>query len=126
MVYEFKDGSLVFSADIKNGVRPTYDFRLEGDFKYNNLSIAFKVHLSSVAGSKEVTVTVGVEGNEVSIVKHLALILNITQSEARARVELNLEIEARLRFVNGKRVTTEVPSRAPARARAAVRPAGRG
>jgi hypothetical protein len=103
-VYEFKDGVLVFTADIKNGVQPSYDLGLEGDFTYRNLKIIFKAHVSSVAGSKEVAVSVGVEGNEKSIVKHLSVILNISQSEARAKVSLDVLIEARLRFVNGNRV----------------------
>jgi hypothetical protein len=103
-VYEFKGGVLVFSADIKNGVRPSYDLGIEGDFVYRNLKITFKAHFSSVGGSKEVAVSVGVEGDENSIVKHLSIMLNISQSEARAKVSANLEISASLRFVNGKRV----------------------
>jgi hypothetical protein len=114
VVYAFEQGSLVFKADIKNGIRPTYDLRLDGDFKYKNLKITFGLRVSNVAGSQEVAVSVGVEGNEASIVKHLSIIFNISQSEARARVSLNIEIEARLRFVNGKRITTEVKKAIPA------------
>ena len=88
--------------------------RLDGDFRYKNLKITFGLRVSNVAGSQEVAVSVGVEGNEASIVKHLSMMLNISQSEARTRVSLNIEIEARLRFVNGKRITTEVKKAIPA------------
>ena len=114
VVYAFEQGSLVFKADIQNGIRPSYDLQLDGEFKYKNLKIEFALRLSNVSGSQEVSVSVGVEGNEASVVKHLSIILNISQTEARTRVSLNLEIEARLRFVNGKRVTTEVKKAIPA------------
>ena len=61
----------------------------------------------NVSGSQDVTVSIGVQGNEESVVKHLSIILNISPANARQRVNANVEIEASLRFVNGKRVTKE-------------------
>jgi hypothetical protein len=100
--YQFENGILVFKADISNGIQPSYDLMLTGDFKYSNLKLAFQINLTGAANAKKFEVSVGVEGNRDSMIKHLALLLNI--SESQAKVQVDFSFEARIRFVDGVRV----------------------
>jgi hypothetical protein len=100
--YEFQAGFLVFKADISNGIQPTYDLMLAGAFKYSNLNLAFQIDYTNAANAKKLTVTVGVQGNRDSMIKNVALMLDISESEAKLKLELTLE--ARIVFKNGVRV----------------------
>jgi hypothetical protein len=63
---------------------------------------------------------VGVQGDRNSIIQNLALVLDITQSQAA--VQLTLQFTVRLDFVDGKRVKTQAPA-APAAALVVPAPA---
>jgi hypothetical protein len=100
--YEFQAGFLVFKADITNGIQPSYDLMLAGAFKYSNLQLAFEINYSNAANARKVVVTVGVQGNRESMIKHLALMLDVSESEAKLKLELTLE--AKIVLKNGVRV----------------------
>jgi hypothetical protein len=100
--YEFQAGFLVFKADISNGIQPSYDLMLAGAFKYSNLNLSFQIDYTNAANAKKLTVTVGVQGNRDSMIKNLSLMLDISESEAKLKLELTLE--ARIVLKNGVRV----------------------
>jgi hypothetical protein len=100
--YEFQAGFLVFKADISNGIQPSYDLMLAGAFKYSNLNLTFEINYSNAANAKKLTVVVGVQGNRDSMIKHVALMLDISESEAKLKLELTLE--AKIVLKNGVRV----------------------
>lgn len=101
--YDFEAGFLVFRADIATGgLQPRYDLMLAGAFKYSNLNLTFQIQYSNTASAKKLTVAVGVQGSRDSMIRNLALVLDISESEAK--LKLDLTIEARIVFKNGVRV----------------------
>ena len=100
--YQFERGILVFRADISNGLRTSYDLMLEGNFQFKNMKLEFAFRLSNKAGAKQIQVQVGIEGSSDSMIRNLALLLDISESEAS--LKLTLSFEVRLRFVDGVRV----------------------
>ncbi|MEP6716023.1 MAG: hypothetical protein ABJC09_10650 [Terriglobia bacterium] len=109
--YKFEAGVLVFKAHIQDqGLQTSYDLMLQGSFVYRNLQLTFSADFGSAAGTTTVAASVGIVGNRTSMIQNLQLMLNISQSAAALQV--NLSFEARLHFVNGKRViekTTAAP-----------------
>jgi hypothetical protein len=101
--YDFEAGLLVFRADIATGgLQPTYDLMLAGAFKYSNLNLTFQIQYTNTANAKKLTVAVGVQGSRDSMIRNLALMLDVSESEAK--LKLNLTIEARIVLKNGVRV----------------------
>jgi hypothetical protein len=92
--YEFQAGFLVFKADITNGIQPSYDLMLAGAFKYSNLQLAFEINYSNAANARKVVVTVGVQGNRESMIKHLALMLDVRSRKLEARADPRSENRA--------------------------------
>ena len=105
--YEFQAGFLVFKADISNGIQPSYDLMLGGAFKYSNLNLTFEINYSNSANARKLVVTVGVQGNRDSMIKNIALMLDISESEAK--LKLDLALEAKILLKNGVRVK-EIPA----------------
>jgi len=100
--YEFQAGFLIFRADISNGIQPSYDLMLGGSFKSSNLNLTFEVNYSNTANAKKLVVAVGVQGNRDSMIKNIALMLDISESEAK--LKLDLTFEAKILLKNGVRV----------------------
>jgi hypothetical protein len=100
--YAFEAGFLVFKADIRDGIQPSYDLMLGGQFKYSNLVLTFQINYSNAANAKKVVVEVGVKGNRDSMIKNIALMLDISESEAK--LKLTLKLEAKIILKNGVRV----------------------
>ncbi len=105
--YEFQAGFLVFKADIQNGIQPSYDLNLTGAFKYTNLNLTFDITYSNSPNARKLTVSVGVQGNRESMIKNLALMLDVSESEAKLKLQLTLE--AKIVLKNGVRVK-EIPA----------------
>jgi hypothetical protein len=105
--YEFQAGFLIFRADISNGIQPSYDLMLGGSFKYSNLNLTFEVNYSNTANAKKLVVAVGVQGNRDSMIKNIALMLDISESDAKLKLDLSLE--AKILLKNGVRVK-EIPA----------------
>jgi hypothetical protein len=93
---------LVFKALITGGDQPSYDLMLQGKFHYQNLSLVFNVEYSQNPSASDIKVSLGITGDRNSIVKNIALVLDI--SEAEAKLQLNLSFDVRLRFADGVRV----------------------
>jgi hypothetical protein len=100
--YEFQAGFLVFKADITNGIQPSYDLMLAGDFKYSNLNLTFQINYTNSGNANKLAVEVGVKGNRDSMIKNIALMLDI--SESAAKLKLDMTIEAHIVLKNGVRV----------------------
>jgi hypothetical protein len=93
---------LVFKALITGGDQPSYDLMLQGKFHYQNLSLVFNVEYTQNPSASDIKVSLGITGDRNSIVKNIALVLDI--SEAEAKLQLNLSFDVRLRFADGVRV----------------------
>ena len=107
---QFERGILVFRANIaSDGIQTSYDLMLEGTFRCKNMKLEFALRLSNKAGAKQIQVQIGIEGSTESVIKNLALLLDI--SEYEASLKLTLSIEVRMRFVDGVRVR-ELPGKA--------------
>jgi hypothetical protein len=101
--YTTRNGELIFRANVQDdGIQTAYDLMLQGSFAYSNLKLTFTADFGNAAGANRVAVSVGIEGNRQSMIQNLKLILNISNTDAAAQV--NLSFEARMRFVNGHRV----------------------
>jgi hypothetical protein len=102
--YSFQGGTLVFKANIQEGgPQPSYDLMLQGNLIYDNLKITFTADFGSAAGGPDVSVSVGVQGNRLSMIQNIQLILNL-KNPSDAAAQLSLSFSARLHFVNGQRV----------------------
>lgn len=106
--YEFQNGVLIFKADVSNGIQPSYDLMLAGDLHYSNLHLNFQINYSNSANAKKLAVTVGVQGSRESMIKNVALMLDISESEAKLKLDLTLE--ARIVLKNGVRVKELAPA----------------
>ena len=82
---------------------------LAGAFKYSNLNLTFQIQYTNTASAKKLTVAVGVQGSRDSMIRNLSLMLDISESEAK--LKLDLTIEARIVLKNGVRVK-ELPEAA--------------
>jgi hypothetical protein len=100
--YEFQGGFLVFKANISSGIQPSYDLMLMGDFQYSNLALTFQIAYSNAANARRATVDVGVRGNRESMIRMIALMLDVSESDAKLKLDLTLE--AHIVFKNGVRV----------------------
>jgi hypothetical protein len=110
---------------VTDGSQPSYDLMLTGTFQYANMNLAFSLDFKDTNGL-DLSVSVGVQGDRNSLIKNLALVLDITESQAS--LQLNLQFTVRLSFVDGIRVKTPVAAPAPAPiapapAQAAIAPA---
>ena len=98
-----KNGILKFTADVdEGGPTPSYDLKLTGTYKYTNLTLTFGIDYTNIAGAQALTVSIGIQGNQNSIIQNLSLVLNITP--AAAQLQLALSFSVRLTFVDGQRV----------------------
>jgi hypothetical protein len=77
---------------------------LAGDFRYSNLKLTFQINYTNAGTAKKLVVEVGVKGNRDSMIKNSALMLDVSESEAKAK--LNLTLEAHIVLKNGVRVKT--------------------
>jgi hypothetical protein len=102
---------LVFTAKIATGSQPSYDLNLAGTFKYSNLSLQFQVNYSSSPSARSIVVSVGLQGDRNSMLQNISALFEITETEAKAKI--NIEFEAKIVFLNGKRVK-ELPEQAAA------------
>jgi hypothetical protein len=109
---------LVFKALVADATR-SYDLMLTGNFLYSNMSITFGIDFTNKPGAEELKVAVGIPGDRSSIIQKLALILDI--SESQAALQLNLTFNVRLQFVDGIRVKTQQPAALAAAAPAVPR-----
>ncbi len=95
---------LVFKALVADATK-SYDLMLTGTFQYSNLNITFSVDYTNKPGADELKLSVGIQGNRSSIIQNLALMLDITESQAS--LQLNLNFTVRLTFADGVRVKTQ-------------------
>jgi len=102
---------LVFQAVMTDGNRPSYDLSLAGTFVYSNLKLTFKIQYTNVAGSGELHAEIGLQGSKTSIVRNLALVLDI--SEQQAKLKLSLTFEVKVQFANGNLVKKIPPAVVP-------------
>ncbi|HME07415.1 MAG TPA: hypothetical protein VKG25_10205 [Bryobacteraceae bacterium] len=93
---------LVFKALVTDGNQ--YDLMLQGTFHYSNLNLTFQVEYTNQPGASDLHVAVGVQGNQNSIVKNLALVLDV--SESQAKLQLTASFDVHLQFADGVRIKT--------------------
>jgi hypothetical protein len=97
---------LIFKALIATGDQPSYDLMMQGTFHYDNLSLTFKADYTQNTTSSDINVSVGVQGDRSSIIKNVALVLDISESDARLKLDLSFDV--RLRFADGVRIKEPV------------------
>src|SRR5258708_4736809 len=97
---------LIFKALISTGDKPSYDLMLQGTFRYSNMTLTFQVEYTNKAGAQDIHVAVGIQGDRNSIIKNLALVLDIKESQAK--LQLSLSFEVHLRFADGVRIKQPV------------------
>ena len=93
---------LVFKALVTDGNQ--YDLMLQGTFHYSNLNLTFQVEYTNQPGASDLHVAVGVQGNQNSIVKNLALVLDV--SESQAKLQLTASFDVHLQFADGVSIKT--------------------
>jgi hypothetical protein len=104
---------LIFKALIADGNQ--YDLMLQGTFHYSNLNLTFQVEYTNQPGASDLHVAVGIQGDQKSIVKNLALVLDV--SESQAKLQLTASFDVHLQFADGVRIKTQaVPAVAPQKA----------
>lgn len=96
---------LIFKAAISEGSTPSYDLMLQGTFKYSNLNMTFTAEYTNKAGATDLTVSVGITGDRNSMIQKLALVLDVSESEAKLKLDLTFEVH--LQFADGVRVKTK-------------------
>ncbi len=107
---------LVFKALITDGNQ--YDLMLQGTFHYANLNLTFQAAYTNQPGASDLHVAVGIQGDQKSIVKNLALVLDV--SESQAKLQINASFDVHLQFADGVRIKTPpIPAAAPQKAGAA-------
>jgi hypothetical protein len=98
--YQFnKDNKLTFSVNVatSNG-QLTYDLMVEGQFAFKGGRLTFSVKLNNKGtGGAKATIELAFKGNKDSLIKNLALVLDISPN----KVKMNFEFELRMRWVDG-------------------------
>lgn len=96
-------GILKFAANVdEGGPTPSYDLMLTGTYKYSSLSLTFSIDYTNQAGAPDLNVSIGIQGDQNSIIQNLSLILNISPSAVQ--LQLSLTFSVRLMLVDGQRV----------------------
>jgi hypothetical protein len=111
--YSFDSNNvLVFKALITDGNQ--YDLMLQGTFHYSNLSLTFQVNYTNQAGANDLQVALAIQGDRTSVIKNLALVLDVSESEAQLKLSLSFDVH--LQFADGVRVKKSVAAPAVAQA----------
>jgi hypothetical protein len=89
--------TFVVNVQTSNG-QLTYDLMVEGKFAFKGGTLTFQVRLNeNNTGGMKATVELAFKGNKDSLIKTLALVLDITPE----KVKVNFEFEMRMKFVDG-------------------------
>lgn len=105
--YQMEGSKLVFAADFqKNGDRPSYNLCLDGKYELRNGEVTFSVKLQNTAAGQELKVSLGSVFANEKLKAHLEAVVSKTPS---GQVDFSLNLDIRVRWVNGERVQIEKP-----------------
>ena len=98
--YQFnKSNKLTFVVNVQTSDgKLIYDLMVEGKFAFKGGTLTFQVRLNEKGtGGMKATIELAFKGNQDSLIKTLALVLDITPD----KVKVNFEFELRMKFVDG-------------------------
>ena len=99
--YDFKNGALVFTADVSDvDGSLNYDLQLEGNFVFRGGTLNFQIKYNNKAPNSGLEIQLGFQGNEAGLIRSLSLVLDISED----KVQLDFQFEVRMTWVNGVRV----------------------
>jgi hypothetical protein len=101
--YAFENSVLVLRANVseENG-ELNYDLQLEGTFKFDGFTLKFQVKYTNNSALPSFHLELANKGDENSLIRNLALTLDVGESEASVRINLSFELE--MHWADGVRV----------------------